>query len=300
MNERLDGESGKAALYALTAAVLYAFSIPVSKRLLEYLPPVLLAGLLYLGGGIGSVLLLVLAGRREKKGAVILSFTRDEAPFVLGMVLLDILAPILLMLGLRSASSAGASLLNNFEIVATAFFALFVFREPISVRLWIAVILITLGSCLLTFNADGVFSFSGGSVLVLLATVCWGLENNCTRKLSQNNPVLIVAIKGLGSGLTALVIGFALGERFTKEGVALLAMLAGFFTYGISIACYIRAQRTLGAAKTSAYYATAPFIGAGLSFVFLGERANALFFLALLLMSAGAYFATFDRSKVKL
>ncbi len=300
MNERLDGESGKAALYALTAAVLYAFSIPVSKRLLEYLPPVLLAGLLYLGAGIGSVLLLVLAGRREKKGAVILSFTRDEAPFVLGMVLLDILAPILLMLGLRSASSAGASLLNNFEIVATAFFALFVFREPISVRLWIAVILITLGSCLLTFNADGVFSFSGGSVLVLLATVCWGLENNCTRKLSQNNPVLIVAIKGLGSGLTALVIGFALGERFTKEGVALLAMLAGFFAYGISIACYIRAQRTLGAAKTSAYYAAAPFIGAGLSFVFLGERANALFFLALLLMSAGAYFATFDRSKVKL
>lgn len=300
MLRNIDSESGEAALYALAAAVLYAFSIPVSKRLLEYLPPVLLAGLLYLGAGIGSALLLAFTGRREKKGTVTLSFTRDEAPFVAAMILLDILAPILLMLGLKSASSASASLLNNFEIVATAVFALFVFRESISVRLWIAVILITLGSCLLTFDADGVFSFSGGSVLVLLATACWGLENNCTRKLSQNNPILIVAIKGLGSGLTALAIGLALGERLTKEGMALLAMVAGFFTYGISIACYIRAQRILGAAKTSAYYAAAPFIGAGLSFVFLGERANALFFLALLLMSAGAYFATFDRSIVKL
>jgi drug/metabolite transporter (DMT)-like permease len=213
------------------------------------------------------------------------------------MVLLDVLAPILLLFGLRSASAASASLLNNFEIVATALFALLLFRESVSFRLWIAVGLITLGSCLLTFDADGGFTFSGGAVLVLLATVCWGLENNCTRKLAQNNPVRIVAIKGIGSGTISLTIGFLAGERLGGVNVVLLALLVGFFTYGLSIACYIRAQRTLGAAKTSAYYAAAPFIGALLSFLLLGERPNVLFFLALLLLLAGAYFTTFDRSK---
>ncbi|MDP3448208.1 MAG: DMT family transporter [Eubacteriales bacterium] len=290
-------ESGKAALFALAAAVLYACSMPLSKRLLLSLPPVLLAGLLYFGAGAGAVALLLIGGKRARPQGGAAMFSRQELPFVLAMVLLDVLAPILLLFGLRSASAASASLLNNFEIVATALFALLLFRESVSFRLWIAVGLITLGSCLLTFDADGGFTFSGGAVLVLLATVCWGLENNCTRKLAQNNPVRIVAIKGIGSGTISLTIGFLAGERLGGVNVVLLALLVGFFTYGLSIACYIRAQRTLGAAKTSAYYAAAPFIGALLSFLLLGERPNVLFFLALLLLLAGAYFTTFDRSK---
>jgi len=297
MEKRLSGESGKAVLLALVAAVMYAFSTPLSKRLLESLPPVLLAGLLYFGAGIGAAALLLIGGKRAKISSGVSAFSRQEMPFAVAMVLLDVLAPVLLLFGLRSASAASTSLLNNFEIVATALFALFAFRESISTRLWIAVALITVGSCLLTFDANEAFTFSGGSILVLLATVCWGLENNCTRKLSQNNPLLIVAVKGIGSGLVSLAIGFAVGERLAGIWVVLLAMLAGFFTYGISIACYIRAQRWLGAAKTSAYYAAAPFIGAVLSFLLLGERANGLFFVALLFMGAGAFFATFDRSK---
>ena len=157
--------------------------------------------------------------------------------------------------------------------------------------------MVTVGSCVLTFDADGAFVFSGGAALVLLATVCWGLENNCTRKLSQNNPVLIVTIKGLGSGAVSLMIGFLVGERLGGIGAVLLALVVGFFTYGLSIACYIRAQRTLGAAKTSAYYAAAPFIGALFSFLLLGDRPNGLFLLALLLLLAGAFFTTFDRSR---
>ena len=294
MEQKSQGVSGKATLFALAAAVLYACSIPLSKQLLASLPPVLLAGVLYLGAGVGSAVLL-LAGRRRGYSAGQPVFSREDKPYVVAMVLLDVLAPILLLLGLREASAANASLLNNFEIVATGLFALFLFKEAISVRLWIAIGQITLGGCLLTFDADGAFTFSGGAALVLLATICWGLENNCTRKLSRNNPILIVAVKGIGSGSIALAIGFLTGERLSGIAAALLALLVGFVTYGLSIACYIRAQRTLGAAKTSAYYAASPFIGAALSFFLLGERPNAMFFFALLLMVAGALFAVFDR-----
>ena len=284
---------------ALAAAAFYACATPLSKRLLESLPPVLLAGLLYLGAGVGAALVLLFGAKRAKPSGNV-AFTRDEMPYVIAMVLLDVLAPILLLFGLRSASAASASLLNNFEIVATVLIALLFFRESISPKLWLAVAFITLGSSLLTFDANEPFTFSGGSVLVLLATVCWGLENNCTRKLSQNNPILIVAVKGLGSGLVSLAIGLAIGERFSGLEMVFLAMLTGFFTYGISIACYIRAQRTLGAAKTSAYYAAAPFIGAALSFALLGEHANGLFFLALLFMGAGALLTALDHARTKL
>lgn len=298
MERKSKGEPEKAALFAFAAAVLYACSVPLSKRLLLSLPPVLLAGFLYLGAGVGASALLLFRGKHAQAGVCSAAFSRQEKPYVVAMVLLDVLAPILLLFGLKNTTAASASLLNNFEIVATALFALLLFRESVSRRLWVAVGLITLGSCLLTFDADGVFAFSGGAVLVLLATVCWGLENNCTRKLSQNNPILIVAVKGLGSGAVSLAIGFLLGEKAGGAEAALLAMVAGFFTYGLSIACYIRAQRTLGAAKTSAYYAASPFIGAAFSFLLLGERPNGLFFVALLFLVAGAFFTSSDHTKI--
>ena len=298
MERKPESESKRAALFALAAAVLYACSVPLSKQLLMRMPPILLAGFLYLGAGAGAGVLLLLRGKRAQAGVHTVAFSRQEKPYVAAMVLLDVLAPILLLLGLRSASAASASLLSNFEIVATALFALLLFRESVSPRLWVAVGLITLGSCLLTLDVDGMFAFSGGAVLVLLATVCWGLENNCTRKLSQNNPILIVAVKGLGSGVISLVIGFLLGERVGGIEAAMLAMVVGFFTYGLSIALYIRAQRNLGAARTSAYYAASPFIGAVFSFLLLGERPNGLFFAALVLLLAGAFFTLSDHTNI--
>ena len=297
--KRTGGEHGKAILLALAAAVLYACSTPLSKILLSRLPPFLLAGLLYLGAGVGACAVLLL--RREKRGQKPKGtgvFTRGELFYVIGMVLLDVLAPVLLLFGLGSSPASSAALLNNFEIVATALFAVLLFREAVSPRLWAALALITCASCLLTLDTDGALAFSAGSLLVLLAAACWGLENNLTRRLADHNPIVIVAIKGLGSGACALAIGFLAGERMGGWGGALLTMLVGCFAYGMSIACYIRAQRTLGAAKTSAYYAAAPFIGSAISFVLLGERPELLFFAALLLMLAGAYFATFDRPAV--
>jgi len=290
----ISAESKRAILFAAAAAVLYACSVPLSKMLLGGIPPILMAGLFYFGAGIGAGSLLLLRGRDLRK-QTLRSFERKDLPYIAGMILLDVLAPVLLFSGLQRTTAANASLLNNFEIVATALIAMLIFQERVSKRLWIAIALVTAASCLLTFEQDGGFQFSMGSVFVLLAAACWGLENNCTRMLSGRNPLSIVAIKGIGSGSCALAIGLSLGQRASGISAALLALIVGFFTFGLSIACYIRAQRTLGAAKTSAYYATAPFIGTVLSFLLLGERPNPAFLAALLLMGAGAYFATFDR-----
>ena len=282
---------GKSVLLAFLAAVLYALSAPCSKLLLHYAAPRMTAGLLYLGAGAGMGLLGLLrraAHRRTKERPL----TRKELPFVLMMIALDILAPILLMLGLARSTAANVSLLNNFEIVATSLVALLVFHEAISRRLWLAIALVTVASALLSFSGAGSLSFSGGSLLVLAACVCWGFENNCTRMLSQKDPLEIVVIKGFGSGAGAIVVALCAGERFPALPYALPILLLGFVSYGLSIFCYVYAQRGLGAARTSAYYAAAPFVGALLSLLILHEMPGATFFAALLLMAAGAWLAS--------
>ena len=284
-----------ATFCAVLAAVLYALNAPVSKLLISRLPSTLMAALLYLGAGLGMAAVGAVqraagaAGREQP-------LTRREMPFTLAMVLLDVAAPILLMLGLARTTAANASLLNNFEIVATSLIALAVFREAISRRLWIGIALVTLSSMILSVEDASSFAFSGGSLLVLLACVCWGFENNCTRMLSVKNPLEIVVIKGLCSGGTSLCIALVLGERLTAADVpAVLGALAlGFVAYGLSIFFYIYAQRGLGAARTSAYYAVAQFIGVALSMLLCGERPGAPFFIALAVMAAGTYFASVE------
>lgn len=198
------------------------------------------------------------------------------------------------MAGLTATTAANAALLNNFEIVATAVTAMVVFREAISRRLWLAIGLVTASSLLLSFEDMSSLSFSKGSILVLLACVCWGFENNCTRMLSSKEPLEIVVIKGFGSGLGSLAIALALGERLPGARLCLCALVLGFVAYGLSITCYIRAQRYLGAAKTSTYYAAAPFVGAGLSMVIFREAPNPTYLAALTIMLAGTYFAATD------
>ena len=282
---------------ALLAAVLYAVNAPFSKLLLQQISPAVLAALLYLGAGLGVFLLRLVrrtagthAGRPEKEQPL----TRRELPFTVGMVVLDIAAPVFLMLGLRHTTAANAALLNNFEIAATSVIALAVFREAVSRRLWLAIGLVTLSSLLLSFEDMSSLSFSVGSLFVLLACVCWGMENNCTRMLSAKDPLQIVVIKGFGSGFGALLLAFAAGETLPGAGAVLAALLLGFVAYGLSISFYIYAQRELGAAKTSAYYAAAPFVGAGLSLLIFWQAPSVIYLAALAVMLAGTYFATFD------
>lgn len=277
-------------VWALLAAALYAISSPVSKALLDDVSPTMMAALLYLGAGLG-MLLLGLVRRRAGLGESERRLTHGDLPYTVGMIALDIAAPICLMAGLASTTSANASLLNNFEIVATSLIALLVFGEAISRRLWLAIGLITLSSLILSFEDASSLSFSSGSLLVLAACVCWGFENNCTRMMSQSDPLEIVVLKGLGSGLGSLAIAFAAGESIPAPPYVLGALLLGFLAYGLSIFFYVYAQRQLGAAKTSAYYAIAPFIGAGLSLVLFRTWPEPAFWVALAIMAAGAYLA---------
>ena len=276
-----------ATCFALLAAVLYAVNTPFSKLLLREVPATVMAALLYLGAGIG-VFALSAVRRLMGKAAAERRLTRRELPYTVGMVVLDIAAPIFLMAGLTATTAANAALLNNFEIVATAVTAMAVFREGISKRLWAAIALVTAASLLLSFENMSSLAFSRGSILVLLACVCWGFENNCTRMLSVKDPLEIVVVKGFGSGLGALCIAFGRGEHLPQMRLCAAALGLGFVAYGLSIVCYIRAQRQLGAAKTSAYYAAAPFVGAALSMAILRETPGLVYFIALAIMLAGA------------
>lgn len=280
----------RGVVFAILAAAFYALNSPLSKLLLQSIPPTMMAAFLYLGAGLGMA---VLQGVQQKKGTITeQKLTRKELPYTLGMIFLDIAAPIFLMLGITRTSAASASLLNNFEIVATSLIALLIFKEAISQKLWLGIFLVTLSSIILSLQDAQGLSFSAGSLFVLAACVCWGFENNCTRMLSSKNPVQIVVIKGIFSGLGSLIVSMLLGESFPGAWPLLLALLLGFVAYGLSIVFYIYAQRELGAAKTSAYYAIAPFIGVALSLVIFAEIPSLYFLIALAIMIAGTWVVT--------
>ena len=277
--------------FAVLAAVFYAVNVPFSKQLLQDVPPTFMASFLYFGAGIGVGIMYFFHWNNEPKEE---RLTKDNLPYTIGMVVLDIFAPIFLMLGVSIGSSANASLLGNFEIVATTLIALLFFKETVSKRLWTAILFITISSIILSFEGSGSFHFSLGSLFVLLATICWGMENNCTRKISEKSTYQIVTIKGLCCGLGSFVVASAVGESLPSARYIIFAMLLGFIAYGLSIFLYIRAQRDLGAAKTSAYYAVAPFIGTFLAFVINGEQLSVAYLVGLLFMIIGTLFVVAD------
>lgn len=286
-------KNSTAILLAVLAAALYAISTPVSKVMLQLVPPTMVAAFLYLGAGIGVGAMMLVRGKRTKASTEERLHRRD-VPYAAAMVVLDIIAPILMMYGLKTCSAANTSLLNNFEIVATALIALLFFSEAVGRRLWLAIALVTVASILLSLD-DGslgeALTFSRGSLLVLGATVCWGLENNCTRQIADRDPMQIVTIKGFGSGLGALAIAFTIGEHLPQWQHLAIILLLGYVAYGLSIYFYTYAQRAIGAAKTSTYYALAPFIGALLSIVMLGEPITLMFVIASAIMAAGCWIA---------
>ena len=278
---------------AVLAAALYAINSPFSKVLLNYMPSTLMAGFLYLGAGLGMLAILLVRRLTHRMGTE-QPLTRAELPYTLAMILLDIAAPIFLLLGLSRTSAASASLLNNFEIVATALIALAVFKEAISPRLWGGILFVTASCALLSVEDFSTLDFSYGSLFVLLACVCWGIENNCTRRLSEKDPLQIVLLKGVFSGAGSVIIGLALGERIGVWWSVPAVLAVGLVAYGMSIFVYVYAQRILGAARTSAYYAVAPFIGTALSLLIFRELPGRLYPAALLLMIVGAWLCSSD------
>lgn len=282
-----------ATFLAILAAALYAVNIPISKLLLEKVPPTMMAAFLYLGAGVGMLIFSLIrriignTGKTEH-------LTRKELPYTISMVVLDIAAPILLMIGITMTNSANVSLLNNFEIVATSIIALLIFKEMISKRLWIAIGTVTAASVILSFEGAGSFTFNIGSLFVLGACVCWGFENNCTKMISNRSSEEIVIIKGVFSGTGSLIVAMLLQENFPELKYILMVLLLGFVAYGLSINFYVMAQKDLGAAKTSAFYSIAPFLGVAFSMLLLGERPSIQFYIALGLMIIATVFMVKD------
>ena len=282
-----------AIFYAILAAALYAINVPFSKLLLNCVGPTMMASFLYLGAGIGLFIYSLIekaAGKQVKREPL----TKKELPYTIAMVVLDIAAPILLMLGISQTNSANVSLLNNFEIVATSIIALVVFKEVISKKLWLAIALVTVASAILSFKGEGSLAFNGGSLFVLGACLCWGFENNCTKMISNKSSVKIVVIKGIFSGLGSLICAIIIGERLPSIQWLICILLLGFVAYGLSIHFYIMAQKDLGAAKTSAFYSVAPFLGVAFSFLFLSERPGIQFYIALVFMVVSTYMMVRD------
>ena len=285
----------KAVIFAVLAAALYALSTPFSKVIMNEIPPSFMAGFLYLGAGTG---MLITNAFRKDEAASVKAFSHSDIPYLIGMVVLDIIAPIMLMLALTSSPAANISLINNFEIVATSVIALIIFREKISGKLWTGIILITVASIMLSFEGTESLVFTKYSVFALIACVAWGFENNCTRKLSSGDSIKIVVIKGLGSGIGAIIVAVCAGEQISLSVNILYALLLGFVAYGLSVFFYIKAQKELGAAKTSAYYAVSPFIGALLSLIIYRSLPDLLFLLSCMIMAIGTVIVTMDSKAV--
>lgn len=282
-----------ATMYAIVAAVLYAVNVPFSKLLLNHVAPTIMAAFLYLGAGLGMFGYHITAKKLGKVSPTE-RLTRKELPYTISMIVLDIIAPILLMFGIRSCHAANVSLINNFEIVATSMIALFIFRESISTRLWLAIILVTVASVILSFEGEGAFVFNSGSLYILGACLCWGIENNCTRMISNKSSFEIVIIKGTFSGLGSLLVAILLQEQLPHVLWIVWVLLLGFVSYGLSIYFYVMAQKDLGAAKTSAYYSIAPFMGVVFGMLVLGERPAIQFYIALAIMGISTYFMIKD------
>ena len=260
-------------LLALSSAALFGASTPLAKIMLGDTDPWMMAGLLYLGAGLGLAAIHLSRGIMRLP-AVEAPLRRTDLPW-LGAVIAagGILGPLFLMFGLSRTDAAGASLLLNLEGLATMAIAWLVFRENVDRRLLFGAFAILSGAALLSWQ--GRASLDWGSVLIVLACVSWGIDNNLTRKLSSADPVQIAMLKGLVAGTVNLTLALAHGAPLPGIAIVAAAGLVGFLGYGVSLALFVLGLRYLGSARTGAYFSLAPFIGAVLSVTLLGEPLTA-------------------------
>lgn len=280
-------------LFALLSAALFGASTPLAKMLLGRIDPWTMAGLLYLGAGLG------LAGIHLSRNALRLPaveapLRRSDLPWLAAVITAGgILGPLFLMFGLVRTEAANASLLLNLEGLATMSIAWLVFRENVDRRLLAGAFAILAGAAVLSWQ--GKASLDWGAALIALACVSWGIDNNLTRKLSSADPVQIAMLKGLVAGTVNLTLALAQGATLPGAGIVLAAGVVGFFGYGVSLALYVLGLRYLGAARTGAYFSLAPFLGAVLALVLLSEPLTLRLVAAGLLMAAGLWLHLTER-----
>lgn len=277
-------------LQALLAAVLFGAAAPLAKLLLGDVDPIPMASFLYLGSGVTAMFLLLITNLSRKGQSVEARLTRPDMPWMAGAMFAGgVAAPIVLLLSLQNTPASTASLLLNFESVATTLIAVVAFKEAVDRRILWAIGLVTLASILLSWDAGSGWGISLGALGILAACLLWGLDNNFTRHISGKNPLMIVAIKGLGAGTFSLVLSLALGKPLPGTTTALWTMILGAFSYGLSIHLFILAMRSLGSARTSTFFSTAPFVGTLLAMLVLKEMPDVLFWFSALVMVAGAW-----------
>ena len=280
------GSRGKVA--ALVAAVPFGASTPFAKALVGDMTPFVLAGLMYSGAGLG--LAVVVSVRRIFGRGGVSMPTRSQIPAIVAVVAIGgVLGPLFLMLGLRRTSAVAASLMLNLESVFTALIAWTVCRESTSRRLIIGMLANFAGGVVLAWSPQDVRLVSSGTLLVAAACVCWGIDNNLTRSLSALDPELLEAIKGLGAGATSLACAAALSQALPSLAGVLSAAAVGLLGYGISVALFIYGLSQLGTARTGAYFAVAPFVGAAVGNVVFREPVTWQIAVAATLMAIGLY-----------
>lgn len=278
-----------ALLLALLAALLFGVSAPLSKLLLSDIAPMPLASLLYFGCGAGVLLFKLATVFSHKKEKTEAGMSRRDVPWLAGIILTGgVAAPVILMYSLKATPAATASLLLNFEAVATACIAAIFFKESLGKRVWISIALITAAAVVLSWSDSGQWGFSLGAVGIITACLLWGIDNNLTRNISAKDPLITAIAKGFGAGTVSLILSLATGSTFPSITLTLFAMLLGAFSYGISIVLFIIAMRQLGAARTSAFFGSAPFIATIVSIMLFGENPALQFYISLPLMIIGA------------
>ncbi|MDQ7246682.1 DMT family transporter [Dongia sedimenti] len=271
-------------LYALLSAGLFGLSTPLAKLLLGDVSPWLLAGLLYLGSGLG--LALVRLVRRSNEAGL----SRRDVPWFGAAVLSGgVVGPVLLVFGLAQSSASEAALLLNLESVMTLAIAWIVFKENVDRRLLIGAAAIVAGAAVLAWPRDAAVGLSWGPVLIAGACLAWAIDNNLTRKVAAADPMQIAMVKGLVAGIANVAIALALGAPLPGAAAAAGAGVLGFFSYGVSLTLFVLALRHLGTARTGAYYALAPFIGAGVAILLLGEPIGVAFVAGGFLMAVGLW-----------
>jgi drug/metabolite transporter (DMT)-like permease len=285
----------KGVLAAIAAAVLFGASTPLAKQLLGDVAPWRLASLLYLGSGLGLTLVAVLRhiGGGESKEAPLRA---PDLPWLLGAVLFGgVLGPVLLMYGLRATSASTGSLLLNLESVLTATIAWVVLRENVDRRVFLGMCAIVAGGAVLSWAPSHGDSSALGMLAIAGACLCWAIDNNLTRAVAGGDPVQVAATKGWVAGGTNLVLASVFGQPWPSVTPMAWSALVGFVGYGLSLALFVRALRDLGAARTGAYFSTAPFVGAAIAIAWLGEAPTPSFWIAGALMALGVWLHLAER-----
>jgi drug/metabolite transporter (DMT)-like permease len=278
-------------IYALLAAILFGASTPFAKLMIGQVAPLMLAGLLYLGSGLGLLSWFLMRALRPQSGdQASARLTAPDVPWLAGAIAAGgVAGPVLLMLGLAVTPASSASLLLNMEGVLTALLAWFVFRENFDRRIFAGMVLIIVAGVLLSWEQRPALGVPWGALAIVGACLCWAIDNNLTRKVSASDAVQIAGIKGLVAGTVNVGIALAFGLPLPAPLTVLTAGIVGLGGYGLSLVMFVLALRHLGTARTGAYFSAAPFVGAFISLFLLSDSPSGLFWTAAALMGCGIW-----------